>query len=324
LWRGCHVGELKIEMKELSNQSTPRTIIQIGPSPSAQGGIASVLAGYKSYQAGFERLGYRMIFIASCADAGRGWILTFLVAWCRLIWLSLFGDVYLVHIHSSIKGSLLRKSIFAVTCVVLRRSYVMHVHSGAFIPYYQALSRTLRILVEWVFSKASYVICLSEHARQQFGLTNLAASEKCLLVYNGVEDPLRNGIEAPLTLPKTKRTASRKLTISFLGKLAESKGLITLLEALAGLPCSACEYTLLVGGNGDVSAFSKQVKGYGLSDRVTYLGWVSGEFKATLLTESAIFVLPSRSEGFPVALIEAMAFGVAVLSTRIPGVVAVP
>lgn len=63
------------------------------------------------------------------------------------------------------------------------------------------------------------------------------------------------------------------------------------------------------------------MKGYGLGERVTCLGWVSGERKATLLSESTIFVLPSRSEGFPVALVEAMAFGVAVLSTRIPGVV---
>ncbi|MBB4511988.1 glycosyltransferase family 4 protein [Paraburkholderia fungorum] len=301
--------------------SITRTVVQIGPDPYAQGGIAAVIGGYQAHRAGFEKLGYSMVFISSGAGADHGAILRFFAAWFRLIWLSICHNVHLVQIHTSVKGSLLRKSAFAATCLALRRPYVMHVHSGAFIPYYQALPRALRVLVRWIFSRAACVICLSEHVRQQFGLTGLVAAEKCRLIYNGIEDPLANRDEVPLTPQKKACSSSGKLTITFLGKLIEAKGLPTLLEALAGLPASAFEYTLLVGGNGDIAAFSEQVKGYGLGERVTCLGWVSGERKATLLSESTIFVLPSRSEGFPVALVEAMAFGVAVLSTRIPGVV---
>jgi glycosyltransferase involved in cell wall biosynthesis len=77
----------------------------------------------------------------------------------------------------------------------------------------------------------------------------------------------------------------------------------------------------LLGGGGDASVVSDYVSKYGLGNVVDFKGWVTGAAKDQLLADTEIFVLPSRSEGFPVAVVEAMAFGTAVVSTRIPGVV---
>ncbi|MFM0395711.1 glycosyltransferase family 4 protein [Paraburkholderia phytofirmans] len=300
-------------MKRSSNQNTPHTVIQLGPSLTAQGGIASVLSGYASYQAGFTRLGYRLVFIASCGEAGRSWILTFISAWCRLILLSLLGEVSLVHIHSATKGSLLRKSILALTCMVIRKRYVIHVHNGAFANYYMGLPGSVRALVRLVLRNATSVICLSAHAREQFIAMKLAVPEKCQLVYNGINDPFEQNLK--LSDP------SREVALSFLGKLCEAKGIVTLFEALALLPQSAPGYRLFVGGSGEAGMLSKWISQYGLSERVVCMGWIEGEEKNCLLRNTEIFVLPSRSEGFSVAILEAMAFGIAVVSTRIPGVV---
>lgn len=300
-------------MKDLSNRSTQRSIIQLGPSMSAQGGIASVIASYASYQRGFEQLGYRLIFIASCADAGRSGILTFIAAWCRLILLSLRGRVNLVHIHSATRGSLLRKAIFALTCIVLRKKYVMHIHNGAFAAYYKGLPWPARVIVRLVLRDATSVICLSTHAREQFIAMKLAMADKCQLVYNGIDDPLVESSNLPASSPA--------ITITFLGKLCEAKGIFTLLEALALLPPTTPAYKLVVGGSGDEGVFRDWVGRSGLNERVTYLGWVDGDEKSRLLRNTDIFVLPSRSEGFSVAILEAMAFGIAVVSCRIPGVI---
>ncbi|CAE6770806.1 Alpha-D-kanosaminyltransferase [Paraburkholderia domus] len=290
-----------------------RLIIQIGPDPAAQGGIAAVLGTYASYQAGFEELGYRHIFISSCGVSGGGRVGRFIGAWFRFVWLTLFDDVHLVHIHSSIKGSLLRKSVFALTCQLLCRKYVIHVHSGAFLSYYESLLRPARTIVRLIVRGAICVICLSENSRKQFISSKLTTAEKCRIVYNGITDPLGECSD--------QRAESLQVVITFLGKLSESKGLLTLLQALAALPQSDMRYTLCVGGAGDVSAFDDWVKVHGLTDRVVFKGWVAGDVKARLLADTQIFVLPSHSEGFPVAVVEAMAFGTAIVSTQIPGVI---
>ena len=53
----------------------------------------------------------------------------------------------------------------------------------------------------------------------------------------------------------------------------------------------------------------------GLSDRVHFAGGVSGEEKVRLLKASDVFVLPSRSEGFSMALLEALAIGLPAVCT---------
>lgn len=292
--------------------SASRLIVQIGPDMFARGGIASVLSTYASHRDEFENHGYQLLFISSGARSGRGALGVFLVTWLRLVMLSLTRQVHVVHIHSSIKGSLLRKSVFALTCILLRERYVIHVHSGAFTKYWSSLPNLVRKFIRFVLTSAQYVICLSLDAREQL-VSMGVVPERCRLVYNG--------IAVPSDAEPQKISSSQGITLTFLGKLSEPKGIFRLLEALATLPRSSPKYRLFVGGEGDVEAISALIERYRLTDRVILGGWVAGADKAQLLADTEIFVLPSRSEGFPVSLVEAMAFGAAIVSTRIPGVV---
>ncbi len=53
---------------------------------------------------------------------------------------------------------------------------------------------------------------------------------------------------------------------------------------------------------------------------VAWAGWLEQEAKEELLRSSQVFVMPSRSEGLPMALLEAMAYGLAVLATEVGGI----
>jgi glycosyltransferase involved in cell wall biosynthesis len=98
-------------------------------------------------------------------------------------------------------------------------------------------------------------------------------------------------------------------------RLHEQKSLETLIEAVSNVPAAR----FAIAGDGPERTRLEQLaRDLGVADRVAFLG-ARSDIPA-LLRASDLFVLPSRYEGFPLALLEAMAAEVAVVATRIPGV----
>jgi glycosyltransferase involved in cell wall biosynthesis len=77
---------------------------------------------------------------------------------------------------------------------------------------------------------------------------------------------------------------------------------------------------VICAGEGDVEAVAERARGLGLSDAVTFPGWVGGAEKEAWLQSATVFVLPSYAEAMPMALLEAMAAGVPTLSTAVGGI----
>ncbi|MDQ7772424.1 MAG: glycosyltransferase family 4 protein [Elusimicrobiales bacterium] len=107
------------------------------------------------------------------------------------------------------------------------------------------------------------------------------------------------------------------------GRLVWQKGFPVLLEAFAGLPRSsragAKPLRLLIAGSGEMEGeLKKRAEALGVSDSVRWAGF-RGDMPR-LLALCDVFALPSLREGQPIALIEAMALGLPVAATRLPGV----
>ena len=108
--------------------------------------------------------------------------------------------------------------------------------------------------------------------------------------------------------------------------LQEYKGHAVLLEALAAEPALERLSLVLVGDGPLRAALSRDAQRLGLSQRVRFAGAMTDEQVAAELDAAALFVLPSivastgQMEGVPVALMEAMASGVPVVSTRLSGI----
>jgi glycosyltransferase involved in cell wall biosynthesis len=120
---------------------------------------------------------------------------------------------------------------------------------------------------------------------------------------------IANGIDARRYRPVPKRDEILVAT-----RLVERKGVQYLLEALAG---SGIEWPVNVVGSGEYQAELERLNEK-LGRPATMRGWISnesGEFR-DLLERAAIYVLPSDFENFPVALLEAMAAGCAIVTTR--------
>ena len=103
--------------------------------------------------------------------------------------------------------------------------------------------------------------------------------------------------------------------VLFLSRLDPKKNVEGLLEAFAQL---SSEVVLVVAGAGEPayeSALKQKSADLGLADRVIWTGRIEGGLKLSAMAAASVFVLPSYSENFGIALLEAMAAGLPCVST---------
>jgi glycosyltransferase involved in cell wall biosynthesis len=116
------------------------------------------------------------------------------------------------------------------------------------------------------------------------------------------------------------KSIDKAVCLLFIGWLEKEKGIFELLEASSSL-IKKHNLRLIIAGRGHAEQEARVfVKTRGLEDVVEFLGWVEGEGKAALLRRADILILPSWAEGFPNAIIEAMAAKLAVVVTTVGNV----
>lgn len=133
-----------------------------------------------------------------------------------------------------------------------------------------------------------------------------------------------NGVDVPREVPGTGISAAVRQAIAggpyvlFLGRIYWKKGLDRLVQAIQKVPG---RMRLVVAGNdedGFRAKVEKQVRQLGLGERVVFVGPAYGTDKAALFKNARCFALPSYSENFGIAVVEAMLCGCPVIVT--PGV----
>jgi glycosyltransferase involved in cell wall biosynthesis len=105
-----------------------------------------------------------------------------------------------------------------------------------------------------------------------------------------------------------------------LGLIGDRKGVFDLLKVVKRLIDDAYPIKLTIGGNGEIRRLLGEIKNYGIAKDVQYRGWIGDKERDLILRESDIFILPSYAEGMPMAILEAMAYSVPVVSTKVGGI----
>jgi glycosyltransferase involved in cell wall biosynthesis len=115
--------------------------------------------------------------------------------------------------------------------------------------------------------------------------------------------------------------ARRPYDLCFVGHLAEEKGVLDLANALPRLHQAHPGIRTLICGDGPCrESVESTLEAAGLSDAVTMTGWIDHEDVARYLNQSSMLVLPSRREGQPNVILEAMACGTLVLARPVGGI----
>jgi glycosyltransferase involved in cell wall biosynthesis len=128
--------------------------------------------------------------------------------------------------------------------------------------------------------------------------------------------------EGDFAVARTRAARGRPSRLVTVGSLSQSyKGTDVLLKAVARSLAGGLDISLAVIGDGGLRAtFERQAEALGLGDRVTFLGSLSPDDVRAHLDQSDVFVLPSRTEGLPRAMIEAMARGLPCIGSAVGGI----
>ncbi len=216
------------------------------------------------------------------------------------------GRAALLHVHVAARGSVARKACFVLAARAFGVPAILHMHGADFEEFYGALGASGKRVVRAVFRIASGVVVLGPRAA--------AHLEIALGVARAKIHTLPNAVPAP---PGQRRTAAGAPHLVFLGALTERKGVDTLLAALASPGLLRADWRLTLVGNGDHDRWRTQAAALGLASRVTIPGWLPGEEARAMLAGADALILPARQEAMPMVILEAMAAGVAVVSTPV-------
>jgi glycosyltransferase involved in cell wall biosynthesis len=158
---------------------------------------------------------------------------------------------------------------------------------------------------------AEFVVAVSDDAKRK-------AEEALRPGDRGKIHTVRMGLDLGRFAPSTERRAvGDTVSVLCLGRLVERKGHRFLIEAIAGIE----GMELVIAGDGpERRNLEELAKSLGVSNRIEFAGLVGQDEALELYHHADVFCLPSLAEGLPTVLIEAMACGVAVVSTRIDGV----
>jgi glycosyltransferase involved in cell wall biosynthesis len=235
--------------------------------------------------------------------------LHFLQAVGQLLYLRTLGYIDLMHIHMSAYGSALRKGILTLIGAMLGVPVIIHMHGSNFREFYFGLPSPVRKMLSFVLNRARFVIVLGNGWRDHLVADLHVAPEKIAVIFNGVPRPADGGGSAA--------PHGDTARIVFLGQLGERKGVPDLLAAFQSPRLLSKPWTATIAGDGAVEEYRAAVAKAGLDARVTLPGWVDSCAANDLLRRADIFVLPSHFEAMPIAILEALAHGVAVVATPV-------
>jgi glycosyltransferase involved in cell wall biosynthesis len=205
----------------------------------------------------------------------------------------------------------LRDSLFLIPARLARRKIIVHLHGGYFGQFYKQSSRAMRTFIRYALGKASVAIVLGEGVADAFD--DILPPERIRIVPNGIPDDFAKRVG--------HRNGRPTRTLLYLGALDAQKGVLDLLRALPKVKERVGALHVIFAGEWyserAKNAAEQMIQESGIGECLDFVGVVEPEQRRQLLDTTDILVLPSRNEGQPFVILEAMAAGLPVISTSV-------
>ena len=224
-----------------------------------------------------------------------------------LPFIRLFRPYTTLDIHGANGKSWARKHLIINLGHLLGYKIVFHMHGGELRKYVAAKGTEFYMKS---FRKCHHVVFLTDawtkYAQDVLGCTNAVT--------------LMNIVPTP-TMAKQPRTEGAPISLVYLGYIYKEKGIFDLLDVIASNRDRWLGHlTLTIGGQWNEDRVLNFIKDNDLGGIVKFVGWVSGDDKASILSKTDILILPSYYEGLPISILEAMSYAMPVITTPVGGI----
>jgi glycosyltransferase involved in cell wall biosynthesis len=195
-----------------------------------------------------------------------------------------------------------------------KKALVYHIH-GFFDPWILRRSKLKKRIAHWLFEDRNF-----RDVRLWRAITQKEADQARAVGITGPLIVAPNGIDlASVQLPESSVPSGKtRMRILFLSRIHPKKGLDLLVAAWARLASKHKEWEVVIVGpdeNGYQAEVERMIRENHLEDSCKLIGPVFGDEKLRMLHTADLFVLPSYSEGFPMAVLEAGACEIPIVAT---------
>jgi glycosyltransferase involved in cell wall biosynthesis len=269
----------------------------------APGGMASVSRSLA--EALSNRAGFSVTTISNFDEGGLGArVRAGLRPIIRVVLSSRSFD--LVHIQAATGRSIERELVLALASRAFGLPVVLHFHGAGQIEDFQNGSRLHKLCYRMLMRVTSMNLALGQ--RTCGWIEQTTGDHRSAKV-------VPNGVQVQSSVPSLKVA---KATFVFVGRLGARKGTFDLLDAVRLLVAEGCDFNVMLAGDGDLEGVRRIVeKDPSLSNVITVLGWQTPEQVQQLIIDAWALVLPSYAEGLPMAALEAMSWGRAIIVSRV-------
>ncbi len=234
---------------------------------------------------------------------GRLWALAYL---CEAAYLARrLTTLGITHLHNHIgEGS---ASVAMLAGKLTGIPYSLTIHGP------NEFDQPLQLALGEKIARSKFVVGISLYGRSQlFRWADFADWHKVHIVRCGVDEEFLDAEQTDV--PDEPRLVC-------VGRLAEQKGQLLLIDAVAQLVEDGVDLELRLIGDGPLRpALERAIREHRLESQVRIVGWKSGQEVREEIVRSRALVLPSFAEGLPVVFMEALALQRPVISTRVAGI----
>jgi glycosyltransferase involved in cell wall biosynthesis len=275
-------------------------VLVVATSRKTRGGITSVI---KAHETGEQWKKFHCHWVQTHRD-GPAWrkILYFIVGMIDFLIRLPFYDI--VHIHISQPTTVKRKALFLWFAKQANKRIIVHFH--AYNVEETILGKTSKKYLQF-FTTSDKVIVLSSWWKQQLvDVLNVSASK-----INILQNPC----------PQVNEVRGVKENfILYAGTIDQRKGYVDLIRSFSVIAPKYPNWKLVLAGNGEVENAKSLSNELNIETQVDFVGWIFGEKKDKIFRKARIFCLPSYAEGFPMAVLDAWAYGLPVITTPVGGI----
>ena len=283
-----------------------KKVCMVVQAPNVMGGIAAVVNGYR--HSCLEK-DFQITFVESYRNGGKVVkLLKAIKAYFVFFGIMLFHKPDLVHIHSSFGPSFYRKIPFILMSNWFRIPVINHIHGADFNEFYMKADRTKKNRIKKIYNKCAKLIALSDEWKTQ--LSQVVPADHIVVLEN--YSVLQDG----------ETVHSNRNIVLFMGAIEERKGCFDVPQIFKRVSSEVPDCTLVMAGDGDdrIVKAVKESFGDSLNRNVFFPGWIRGDQRKQNLEESDLFLLPSYNEGMPMAILDAMGYGLPIISTNVGGI----